>query len=351
MSYRKLLSFFVLWLTVSTCFADILYTVDTNREYPVVISESDENGTLLNTYTYGNGFLPLMRTDTVRGETFTYITNQNHVLAVTNESGKLVAEYGYDAFGKVLYMRGPEARLEDLIFGGNRYDPTTGHYHARARDYDPNVGRFTQMDTWKGIPQAPITLHKYLYAYSDPVNFIDPSGMFGISSIGAALRVNGRLSTLATSSGRATISRALTGSGKDAFGIVGEEIIQLAKESMLNILLAELSGGTSFANAGARGTAAHQQFERLIGEINEKYKRYGYVIKAEVFRDSTGNPGKQVKKRAKGSVGIDVEIRDLKGKPVLAFDLKTGKGMSGKRNRKLQGVFGSDIIEIFVSKK
>jgi RHS repeat-associated protein len=335
-----------------TSHADIYYTVDSNRDYPVIVVEHDENQTLLNTYTYGDSFLPISRRDAVRGVTFYYHTDLNKVLSVSDAGGNKVAEYGYDAFGKVLFMNGSEARLEDLIFGGNRYDPSTGHYYARSRHYDPNIGRFTQQDTWQGLARSPVTLHKYLYAHADPVNIIDPSGKFGLSSIGASLRINGILSTAATTSGRSAVSRLLTGAGKDAFGLIGEEVIGIAKEALFNVLVAELSGGTSFANAGARGTAAHQQFENIIDGINDKYRKYGYTIKAEVFRDASGGgQGAQTKRRAKGSVGIDVEVRDLKGKPVLAFDLKTGRGTSKKRNRKLQNVFGADLIEIFVSKK
>ncbi len=46
----------------------------------------------------------------------------------------------------------------------------------RARYYDQGIGRFTQQDTWIGNNSAPVTLNKYLYANSDPVNGIDPSG-------------------------------------------------------------------------------------------------------------------------------------------------------------------------------
>lgn len=45
-----------------------------------------------------------------------------------------------------------------------------------VRYYDQGVGRFTQMDTWQGNNQDPITLHKYLYAGNDPVLMVDPSG-------------------------------------------------------------------------------------------------------------------------------------------------------------------------------
>ncbi len=61
----------------------------------------------------------------------------------------------------------------------------------------------------------------------------------------------------------------------------------------------------------------------------------------------------KVKRRKKNSIGIDVAILSTHtGKTILAFDLKTGRGSSKKRNARLSRAFdGVDIIEIFVSKK
>ena len=41
---------------------------------------------------------------------------------------------------------------------------------------DPSTGRFISQDKYLGTIEEPITLHKYLYANSNPVNYIDPSG-------------------------------------------------------------------------------------------------------------------------------------------------------------------------------
>jgi hypothetical protein len=46
----------------------------------------------------------------------------------------------------------------------------------RARYYNQNTGGFTQMDTYAGNSQDPVTLHKYVYANGNPVSFVDPSG-------------------------------------------------------------------------------------------------------------------------------------------------------------------------------
>ena len=53
----------------------------------------------------------------------------------------------------------------------------------RARYLNPNTGRFLSMDSYQGSGEDPLSLHKYLYAKSNPINNIDPLGMW--SSIGA----------------------------------------------------------------------------------------------------------------------------------------------------------------------
>jgi RHS repeat-associated protein len=261
----------------------------------------------------------------------------------------LTDTYDYEAFGEVLNETGTTDN--NYKFTGEQFDSSLDQYYLRARYYDQGVGRFTQQDTWMGNNYDPVSLHKYLYGNADPVTYTDPSGNYSISEIGATLRINGGLAGATTSTaGRSAVSRLLTGAGKYAFGLVGEEIISLAKQSLVNILLAE-SAGVKFASAATRGSAAHQEFEKLIKGINEKYKKYGLRIAAEVFRIEDG--GVKVKGRKKGSLGIDVAILSTKtGKTILAFDLKTGRGGSKKRNGRLSTVFdGANIIEILVSKK
>ncbi len=41
---------------------------------------------------------------------------------------------------------------------------------------DTTTGRFTSMDSYLGSVDDPVSLHKYLYANANPVNYIDPSG-------------------------------------------------------------------------------------------------------------------------------------------------------------------------------
>jgi RHS repeat-associated protein len=62
------------------------------------------------------------------------------------------------------------------FYRGEQYDSDLGLYYLRARYYNPNAGRFLSRDPEDGNKIIPISLHKYLYAGSNPVNKVDPRG-------------------------------------------------------------------------------------------------------------------------------------------------------------------------------
>lgn len=47
-----------------------------------------------------------------------------------------------------------------------------------ARFYDPGLGAFTQLDSYSGRAQDPLSLNRYLYAAANPASLIDPTGHF-----------------------------------------------------------------------------------------------------------------------------------------------------------------------------
>jgi hypothetical protein len=60
----------------------------------------------------------------------------------------------------------------------------------RARFYDATTGRFNRLDPFAGNSSDPQSFHKYGYVHGDPVQMIDPTGMFGVVGllIGAGLQ-------------------------------------------------------------------------------------------------------------------------------------------------------------------
>ena len=61
-------------------------------------------------------------------------------------------------------------------FTGHLYDQESGLFYFGARYYDPETGRFLSQDPVAGDALNPPSLHKYLYAYSSPMNYTDPWG-------------------------------------------------------------------------------------------------------------------------------------------------------------------------------
>ncbi|MBL4827259.1 MAG: RHS repeat-associated core domain-containing protein [Spongiibacteraceae bacterium] len=96
--------------------------------------------------------------------------------SLSDQAGTITDTYHYEAFGEVLNQTG--STENDYKFTGEQYDEDLNQYYLRARYYYQHSGRFTQQDTWMGNNHDPITLHKYLYANADPVNYIDPTGDF-----------------------------------------------------------------------------------------------------------------------------------------------------------------------------
>jgi RHS repeat-associated protein len=118
-----------------------------------------------------------------------------------------VATYTYDAFGELLDSTGEVEN--DYLFAGEQFDGELEQYYLRQRFYDAGVGRFTRRDTYEGRIGEPVTLHKYLYGNANPVNFVDPSGLYSVGELSAAIVVNTILLTTLFASPTALDERVL----------------------------------------------------------------------------------------------------------------------------------------------
>jgi len=99
------------------------------------------------------------------------------VRALTNEAGTVTDTLVFDAFGNETTKTGPSDN--SYGFQGEEQD-ATGLYYLRARYMDPATGTFTTMDTYGGSLSDPMSLHKYLFANSNPIMYSDPSGHFSL---------------------------------------------------------------------------------------------------------------------------------------------------------------------------
>ncbi len=168
-----------------------LYLVDSNRDYAQVIAEQNDSNQVNVEYVFGDDLLSQTRNN----QTSTYqYDGQGSTRALTDSTGNVSDEYFYDVFGNKLASSGTTEN--SYLYTGEQFDTGLNQYYLRARYYNSNTGRFTQQDTYMGNKSDPISLHKYLYANSDPVTYIDPTGMFSFASVNVSMNIQTRLATV-----------------------------------------------------------------------------------------------------------------------------------------------------------
>jgi RHS repeat-associated protein len=99
------------------------------------------------------------------------------VLGLADDTGTLQTQYTYDPFGNTT-STGTTSTNTSKYTG--REDDGTGLYYYRARYYSPTMQRFISEDP-SGFAGGDTNL--YAYVGNDPVNFVDPSGLCGVSAL------------------------------------------------------------------------------------------------------------------------------------------------------------------------
>lgn len=140
-----------------------------------LIQELDDKGCVIVGYIYGFCIdHPISMTR--GGRTYYYLYDYlGSVIALSDENGKIVAEYEYDAWGNITkevgYIENP------FRFTGREWDKESGLYFFRARYYDPSLGRFISKNPSLGFLRNPQSLNRYLYAYNNPLIYLCPFGL------------------------------------------------------------------------------------------------------------------------------------------------------------------------------
>jgi RHS repeat-associated protein len=146
--------------------------------------EYDQDGTLKAKYDYGSD--RLIGVSRLAGSLFERRYYSFDALrSVTNLSdttGAVKASYHLDAWGNFRFPQELNADGDTVAaknrfaFTGYLWDKETNLFFAKARFYDPEVGRFISQDSYLGQVDDPPSLHRYFYANDNPTRYVDPTG-------------------------------------------------------------------------------------------------------------------------------------------------------------------------------
>ena len=116
-----------------------------------------------------------------------YDANGN-VTAYIDESGNTVAQYTYDAFGNTISQSGALADAFPFRFSTRYFDAETGFYYYGLRHYSPKWGRWISRDPIGGDGGPNL----YAFCANDPVNGVDPLGMFKVNAVNFSPRYSSK---------------------------------------------------------------------------------------------------------------------------------------------------------------
>jgi len=144
-------------------------TWDTNGSESLILSDAAYD------YIYGPNATPVEQVSlSTSTPTFLTFTPSDSTWLATNAQGDATAFYGYDAFGNLAF--GTPA--SPFGYAGQYTDASSGFSNLRARCYVPRTGTFATRD-----PAFGSTDTAYTYAGGDPVNVVDPLGLWGWNPI------------------------------------------------------------------------------------------------------------------------------------------------------------------------
>ena len=117
---------------------------------------------------------------------------QGDIIAVVNQEGTALLEYSYDPWGRVTITQNGENLTEQerqiiavlcpFAYRGYNYDYTTGLYYLQSRYYNPEWGRFLNVDDTNillSTQGAALGVNLFAYCNNDPVNMVDYTGNWG----------------------------------------------------------------------------------------------------------------------------------------------------------------------------
>ena len=144
-------------------------TWDTLAAIPLLLSDGAHR------YVYGIGSAPLAQVDTTSGETeYLHGDLTGSVRMVTDSEGAVGADADYSPYGTPVAVTSDAVSMLTRFGYAGEYTDPTGYLYLRARYYDPATAQFLTRD-----PLEDLTTNPYGYTSGNPLQNIDPLGLWG----------------------------------------------------------------------------------------------------------------------------------------------------------------------------
>jgi RHS repeat-associated protein len=220
-------------------------------------------------YNYGNSQIFAQHDGSFNAKRYFYLHDRlGSVRQVIDTMGNVVNHYTYRPFGELYPAPDFEQTVNNPFkFTGQYYDFEINEYYLRARVYDPHIGRFTARDPVRGEFKEPLTLHRYLYCLSNPVNRLDLRGEFSFPEILMTSAINATLGGLFrgiiqgafdAAEGKSFWKGFFKGGAKGAaFGAVSGGLASFSAQGFMWMFVkdaAKMSIGTGILISGAGGS-------------------------------------------------------------------------------------------------
>ncbi|MDO5417192.1 MAG: EndoU domain-containing protein, partial [Lachnospiraceae bacterium] len=153
------------------------YVNDVNREHAEVLMELNINGIMDTAYSYGDQRLTNERFTGWTGY-YTY-DPRGSVSGVTDADGYIWQSYRYNANGDITF--GKPQYNNVYSYNAESYNPNFESQYLRARYYNVANANFLTEDSYLGKITDPLSLNRYNYVKSSPLNYVDPSGHFAFT--------------------------------------------------------------------------------------------------------------------------------------------------------------------------
>jgi hypothetical protein len=191
------------------------------------------------TYVIGDRVLAQANSTGAGAAAVSYFLPDGHgsTRALTDHAGAVTQTFNYTVFGGAIGFdptaAGTTSTKTVFLFGGDAvFDPASGLY-LHGDGTRPRDGFFfTQMDSYRGKTENPLSLHKYAYADFNPVTILDPTGHDGLAdlmtSAGIYIQQVGARVSAAFAVGAAAVGRF--------WNVLGQETEEFAQEAIEDAL-------------------------------------------------------------------------------------------------------------------